>query len=429
MNFEHDLMLVCPRWEAMFATLTPAVITAEQRSQFAEHRRNEVARRARAKEDGSPLALTVVGDQAAITVHGLLTETPDIMSWWYGLPNTLYGDIADAIAWIERDKNVKHVTFDVESGGGTVAGLRVATQAIAGMKKGRSVSSSFAASAAFWISAEVGKIEAKHDLAEFGSIGVAVRMSKWEGIYDIASTAAPAKRPDPSTAEGQAIIRHELDAIHEKFAQAVATGRTRATGKQVTLTEVNGTYGQGGMILAEAALKVGMIDAIRTGAQATSGRGSVSGGTSNSGPSSKRKSMDAKQLKDEHRDTYDAVYRVGREAGLKEGEEATAKAVEQAIAAERKRVKAHLNFTKKKGANAGNILKIAHEAILNGAECDQLAMSEYATAENDAQALNDRESEDEQTPKPGASNPDPKGADLTDGVAAALKARRQKAGK
>ncbi len=42
-------------------------------------------------------------------------------------------------------------------------------------------------------------------------------------------TYAPAKRPDPSTAEGQAIIRQELDAIHEKFSAAVADDQTRAT--------------------------------------------------------------------------------------------------------------------------------------------------------------------------------------------------------
>lgn len=425
MNLDHELMLICPRYEGLYAGFTHAEMSAEQKSRFADYRRNELVRRVRAKEDGSPLALTVVGDQAAITVHGLLTEVPDIMSWWYGLPNTLYGDIADAIAWIEREKSIKHVTFDVESGGGTVAGLRTATQAIAGMKKSRSVSSSFAASAAYWIAAEVGKIEAKHDLAEFGSIGVAVRMSKWPEIFDIASTAAPAKRPDPSTAEGQAIIRQELDAIHEKFAQAVADGRTRATGKQVTLAEVNGTYGQGGMILAEAALKVGMIDAVRSGAQSTSGRVSVSGGTSNPGPSAKKKTMDANQLKQEHPDTHAAVFRAGKEAALEEAKGAIKEAVDKAIAKERDRVNAHLNFGTKKGAAA---LKIAHKAIAEGTEMTDFMLSEYLTAGDSKQLLDDREAEDKGTPTPGASNPDPKAADLTDGVAAALKARRQKAG-
>lgn len=405
--------------------MNPGDLTAEQKSRFSDYRRNETARRVRAKEDGSPLALTVAGDQAAISVHGLLTETPDIMSWWYNLPNTLYGDIADAIAWVERDKSIKHVTFDVESGGGTVAGLRVATQAIAGMKKGRSVLSSFAASAAYWIAAEVGKIEAKHDLAEFGSIGVAVRMSKWPEIFDIASTNAPAKRPDPSTAEGQAIIRQELDAIHEKFAQAVADGRTRASGKQVTLTEVNGTYGQGGMILAEAALKVGMIDAVRSGATDTRGRVSVSGGTSKPGPSAKRKTMDANQLKQEHPDTHAAVFRAGKEAALEEAKAATEEAVKSAVAKERDRVNAHLNFGTKKGEAA---MKIALKAIQEGTGMTEFMLSEYLTCADNKKALEDRESEDAKTPTPGASNPDPKGADLTDGVAAALKARRQKVG-
>lgn len=371
----------------------------------------------------------MVNSQARISVAGLLTETPDLLSWWYGLPNTLYSDIADAINFVEREKSVKHVTFDVESGGGTVAGLRTATQAISTMTKSRSVVSSFAASAAFWLSCEVGKIEAKHDLSEFGSIGVAVRMAKWAEVHDIASTNAPNKRPDPSTDEGKAIVRLELDAIHEKFASAVASGRGRATGKSYSIELVNTEFGRGGMILAEDALKRGMIDAIRTGADDSRGRVSVqSGGTPNSGPSAKKKNMDAKQLKDEHRDVYDAVYRAGREAALKESEEKLAAAVkeaaEKAVAQERDRVNAHLNFTKKKSANSGNILKIAHEAIRKGTELNQTMLSEYLTAEDDAQALNERESEDGRVPSTSSASGDDKGADLGDMVMARRKARR-----
>jgi ClpP class serine protease len=217
--------LVGPRLGAKFRDVQ---VTAEQQAKFDDFKRNAVARRERAREDGSPLALTVVGDQARVSVHGILTEAPDVYAWLFGEPNTLYSDIADAIIAAERNPSVRHVTFDIESGGGTVAGLRTATKAIAVMQKSRSVLSSFAASAAYWIASQIGRIEAKHDLAEFGSIGVAVRSVKHPIVHDIASTNAPNKRPDPSTEEGKAAIRRELDAIHAVFVGDVAAGRSRA---------------------------------------------------------------------------------------------------------------------------------------------------------------------------------------------------------
>ncbi len=356
---------------------------------------------------------------------GLLTEVPDFWAWLFGEPNTLYSDIAEAVHFVEADKKVRHVTFAVESGGGTVAGLPTATQAIASMTKSRSVSSSFAASAAYWIAATVGKIELKHDLSEVGSIGVAVRMAKWAEVFDIASTHAPNKRPDPSTAEGQAAIRLELDAIHEKFAKAVAEGRTRASGKSYSIELVNTEFGRGGMILAEDALKRGMVDAIRSGAEASRGRASI-GGTSKPGPSAKRITMDAKTLKDEHRDTYDAIHRAGRESALKEAEEKTAAAVKEsvdkAVAKERDRVNAHLNYGTKMGANA---LKIAHKAIKEGTEMSDFMLSEYLTSKDDEEQLEQRESEDRKVPNAGPSNGDnPKGADIGDLVMARRKARR-----
>lgn len=256
-----DSFLVGPRYAAQLREIPAA--TAEQRAKFAEFKRGAAARRERAREDGSPIALTVVGDQARVSVRGMLTEVPDMWAWLLGEPNTLYSDIADAVMAAEQNSSVRHVAFDVESGGGTVSGLRTATKAIRGMKKSRSVLSSFAASAAYWIAAEVGHIEARHDLAEFGSIGVAVRSVKHPIVHDIASTNAPNKRPDPSTEEGKAAIRRELDAIHAVFARDVAAGRSRALGRTITVEQVNSTFGGGGMLLAGEALKRGLIDAIR----------------------------------------------------------------------------------------------------------------------------------------------------------------------
>lgn len=254
-----DAFLVGPRLGGLLRDIHA---TPQQVAEFSKFRAGEASRRQRARDDGTPLALTVAGDQARVSVRGMLTEVPDLWAWILGEPNTLYSDIAEAIAHAERDPKIRQVTFDIESGGGTVAGLRTATSAIRAMKKSRSVTSSFAASAAYWIAAEVGRIEAKHDLSEFGSIGVAVRQVKLPVVHDIANTNAPNKRPDPTTEEGKAAIRRELDAIHQVFATDVAAGRSRALGSVVTVEQVNAQFGQGGMLLAGEALRRKLIDGI-----------------------------------------------------------------------------------------------------------------------------------------------------------------------
>lgn len=265
---ESSHLLLAPVLRCQVDGLT---VTSEQYSAFTRHRSSELARRETARQMGRPTALSITGAEATIAVRGLLSEQLDVIAYILGQENTLYSDIAEAILAAESDPAVKHITFDVVSGGGTVAGLRTATQAISTMTKPRTVVSSFAASAAYWLATAIGRIEASHDLAEFGSLGVATRSMKVPGVVDITSTDAPNKRPDPSTEEGRAAIRAELDAIHERFVADVATGRSKTLGRMVTAQEVNQTFGRGGMLIASEALSRGMIDGIRTGAAATSG--------------------------------------------------------------------------------------------------------------------------------------------------------------
>jgi ClpP class serine protease len=100
----------------------------------------------------------------------------------------------------------------------------------------------------------------------FGSIGIAASFLVDESIVEIASTEAPKKRPDVSTAEGKAIVREELDAIHEVFVEAIARGRSTTT------TNVNRNFGRGAIVLARDAKRAGMIDSIAAGASGAGAR-------------------------------------------------------------------------------------------------------------------------------------------------------------
>jgi hypothetical protein len=70
------------------------------------------------------------------------------------------------------------------------------------------------------------------------------------------STDAPDKRVDASTEEGQAKIVAHLDDLHALFVRRVARGRG------VSAETVTADFGRGGIVIAEKAMKVGMIDRV-----------------------------------------------------------------------------------------------------------------------------------------------------------------------
>lgn len=241
--------------------------TVEQRAEFAAARaaRPKLASTlpgARAAAARDPENYAVVGSVAQITVDGVLSEEPDFWAWIYGLDGTTYEDIRDAFALAAADPAVASVILAVSSPGGYVDGLFETLGVIEAFGKPITVQSSQACSAAYALSAMAGKITALGPASCFGSIGVACSFDFYASIetVDVTSTEAPNKRPDPRTPEGKAIIVAELDAIHELFADAIARGRTRATGKTYTVEQVNANFGRGGTMLSEAAKAAGLID-------------------------------------------------------------------------------------------------------------------------------------------------------------------------
>jgi ClpP class serine protease len=193
---------------------------------------------------GAPRNLTVAGDIAQVGVEGLLTERPDFLAWLMGYANTTYSSIQQALAMADADPAVKRIELKINSPGGTVAGLFETLGAIEDTQKPISVTTSYAASAAYAIAARGGRITALTGATEVGSIGVAQSFYAPEEIIDVASTAAPKKRPDVRTEEGRAIVRERLDALHEQFVKAIAGGRG------TTVENVNTNFGQGGVLVA-----------------------------------------------------------------------------------------------------------------------------------------------------------------------------------
>lgn len=295
--------------------------------------------------------LEVSGDSATIKIVGVLTSEPDLWSIWTGRGNTLYGDILSAIAQVEADKNIKSVEFVFNTPGGQAVPLPPVGDAIYNMKKPTTAKVVVAASAGYWLASQVDKVMLVHRGAEVGSIGVV--QSFWDPtqypLIDVTSSNAPKKRPNPTTEEGLAAIREELDAFEELFITAVAVGRS------VTAEKVISSFGQGGMLLADQAVKVGMADGVLDSSTSEN----------SSKPAKGAIKMDLATLKADHPETFKAAFAEGEQAGQLKG-----------AAAERDRVAFHLTMGTKNGC-----VDVAVKACTEGTlKDDGVTLANYLSA-------------------------------------------------
>jgi len=279
-----------------------------------------------------------------VPIEGVLSRKRDFFAAFFGGGNTLYSDITSAIEQGEANPRVKEHYLNVGSSpGGEVDGLFGVLDAISGAKKPvTAFVEGMAASATMGIVSQADKIVAANDVTQFGSVGVASSYYVSDKVVDITSTEAPDKRPDVSTDEGKATVRNVLDAIHEKFAGAIARGRG------TTLENVNKNFGRGAIVIASDAIKRGMIDQIGS-AESKPQNTAKSGG--------KVKSMDLKELKAAHPDVYAEAVQIG---------------VAQGVAQERDRVTAHATLGKSSGD-----METALTAIEEGEKLTQTLQAKY----------------------------------------------------
>lgn len=344
--------------------------TADQQTQFMLER------------DGQDV-LTTAGNQAQVSVSGVLTKTPSFLARVFGGGNTTYADISDALTRADADPSVAGINLRVDSPGGTFDGLFGLIATMQSVKKPITAHvDGLAASAAYAIVSQADKIVARDKSARFGSIGVAATVPMpSQYSKDITSTDAPKKRPDVSTDEGVAAVREELDAMHDLFVDTIAAGRG------TTVKKVNSTYGQGACLLAEAALKLGMIDAIGDSTPET-----------NAAPSGKpeTRTMDLATLQAQHPATFAA-------------------AVQQGVDQERDRVSAHAIMGQESGDMA-----TAMTAIKEGTIMTATLQATYMAA-----GMSKRDIAARQQDEPSADNVDPSAPQTSQADAvAALVAQR-----
>lgn len=288
----------------------------------------------------------VVAGVARIEIKGVLM--PHRSRWLdiFGIPHTSYLDIAAQVREAEADRKVKAIELQVDSGGGTAGNMIVDTAEIiaATTKPTTAMVGEMAASAAYWLAAQADKIVLAGPATMVGSIGVAQRFFVDDEVVEVTSTDAPEKRPDVRTEAGRAMVRKELDPIHELFVDAVARGR------DVSADTVNNDFGQGGVLLGAKAVAAGMADEV------------ISTGP----PPARRASVDAMltlaALKKEHPEAHAA-----------------------AVKEELDRVCAHLDMAEKSGAH-----KESAKHIRDGRDIDNIVIAAHAGAQMETAAAEQR---------------------------------------
>lgn len=197
-----------------------------------------------------------------INVNGLLWTHDDMVAWWYGL--TTYESLAMEVGRMRMESEIKGIVLVYNTPGGMVAGvnelanyIREAANDSMNLPYGiASYAMGEMASAGLWagVSAPMVYVDAT---AQVGSLGAALGVGKGDKkSVEFISSVSPLKRVDPTTDEGKNEYQSTVDAIGQVFVETVA--KFRAT----TVEDVIENFGQGGELVGQQAINVGLADKI-----------------------------------------------------------------------------------------------------------------------------------------------------------------------
>lgn len=204
------------------------------------------------------------GRLALIPIYGAISQR----GYWWSATSTIQvgAELRDAL----NDPQVESIIFDVDSPGGTIAGVMELSDAIFKSRERKpsyAIANSLAASALYWITSAATRFYAAPS-AEVGSIGVFslhVDFSESNKKLGVAPTYITAPKfkvegnPDePLSTEARATIQASVDDAYSDFVRQVARNRS------VSTSTVESNFGQGRVVGARDALAAGMIDGIRT---------------------------------------------------------------------------------------------------------------------------------------------------------------------
>jgi signal peptide peptidase SppA len=214
-----------------------------------------------------PTARTA-GAIAVLPLYGVISQRMNMMSAASG--GTSIEQFTSGFRSALADPQVGAIVLDVDSPGGSVQGVAELADEIhrgGRQKQIIAVANSMSASAAYWIGSAANELVVTPS-GEVGSIGVlAAHQDVSEaqekiGVKTSLVSAGKYKTEgnpfEPLTDEARAYIQARVDEHYGMFLKSVATQR------KVSLDTVRDGFGQGRMVGAKAAVKLGMADSIGT---------------------------------------------------------------------------------------------------------------------------------------------------------------------
>ena len=217
-------------------------------------------------------------DTAIIPVMGVIGQRLNMVQNLSSGGGTSTEMVGAALREMDADQQIQRVVLDISSPGGSVYGTPelaaiIGQIARAGRTKITAQVNSLAASAAYWIASQANEIVITPS-GEVGSVGVYTIHNDLSGkaaMEGIARTYISAGKykvaGHPFSAldeEARAALQGRVNEIYGQFVQAVATGRSRALGRNITAAMVRGGFGEGRVVGAVEAVKLGMADRIGT---------------------------------------------------------------------------------------------------------------------------------------------------------------------
>jgi signal peptide peptidase SppA len=213
---------------------------------------------------GDPLpVMTIDGNRAIIPIKGVLVKgLPSIAAaFGYVDPASVEANINEA----EASDDVEEIIFDIDSPGGTVAGIPELASRIAAIEKPtRAFSDGMICSAAYWLASQCDAIQVTES-AEIGSIGVYLAMQDLSELYAQAGVGVEMfKSGDlkgigvPGTSLTDAQREHLQAGVEEIFAMFKAA----VTSKR---TAVDDDSMRGQSFLGRKAAERGLVTGIVTG--------------------------------------------------------------------------------------------------------------------------------------------------------------------
>lgn len=232
----------------------------------------EAIERAAGREVDGAQRMRVRNEVAVISLRGPMFRYANLFTRMSGATSTelLANDIGVALA----DPNVRGIILDVDSPGGMVNGTSELAELIynaRGEKPIWSFISGVGASGSYWAASAAEKVFAER-ASMIGSIGAVIGITDYRkadekaGIrtMEFVSAQSPKKRMDPfdddpaRAEDARSEIQRVVDDIAAVFVSDVARNRG------VSVDDVLSDFGQGGVLIGEAARTAGMVDGITT---------------------------------------------------------------------------------------------------------------------------------------------------------------------